>query len=211
MEEIFLNKKTSNEILSNNKKLLSSSFIDINKDNSNIKTNENIIEEITNDEMNEFINENISLFETDDNDLDINKNNNNFLCKKIKKIIYEEEENNNDIFNIENFAILTEKKKELNNLDDITEEQLVKKLNEMKENNKLKPFLIKCNLKKDFKIKKNISCKICYDSNPTNEFLSSKCGHILCNGCWEKCLKRKLECPFCKKKVYKKNLIKLCI
>ena len=105
MEEIFLNKKTSNEILSNNKKLLSSSFIDINKDNSNIKTNENIIEEITNDEMNEFINENISLFETDDNDLDINKNNNNFLCKKIKKIIYEEEENNNDIFNIENFEI----------------------------------------------------------------------------------------------------------
>ena len=54
----------------------------------------------------------------------------------------------------------------------------------MKENNTLKPFLIKYNIKKDFKINKNISCKICYESNQKNEYLINKCGHILCKGCW---------------------------
>ena len=209
MNDTSLDKKTLNQILINDNNLFSKSFIDINKDNSNIKKNENIIEEITSEEINEFIKENLSLFETDDSDLDINKTNNNFLCRKIKKIIYEEDEKENDIFNIDNFSFLTEKK--INNLDDITEENLAKKLNEMKENNTLKPFLIKYNIKKDFKINKNISCKICYESNQKNEYLINKCGHILCKGCWNKCLQRKLQCPFCKKKVYKTRLIKLLI
>ena len=81
MNDTCLDNKTLNEILINDNNLFSKSFIDINKDNSNIKKNENIIEEITSEEINEFIKENLSLFETDDSDLDINKTNNNFLSR----------------------------------------------------------------------------------------------------------------------------------
>ena len=203
MNEIFLKKKISNPIFNYNEHFLKTSFIDINK---NQHKNQNIFEEITNDEISNFINENISLFETEDNDFDINKNNNDsFQCKKIKKIIFEDDENYNEIINYDNFSILTEKK---NKEKDITEEQIVTKLKEMIEKNTFKSFLSKFNLKKE--TKKTIYCSICFNVDPNVQFLVSKCGHIFCNNCWKNWLKIKLECHKCKRRIYKNQLIKLC-
>ena len=58
-----------------------------------------------------------------------------------------------------------------------------------------------------------LQCPICFDlmHNSKYSFLVSKCGHICCENCWEKTLSNKLECPLCKKKVKKKNLIKIFI
>ena len=40
---------------------------------------------------------------------------------------------------------------------------------------------------------------------------TAKCGHILCQKCWDQCLKQKLECPICKKRVRANTLIHLYI
>ena len=58
-----------------------------------------------------------------------------------------------------------------------------------------------------------LQCPICFDlmHNSKYSFLVSKCGHICCENCWEKTLSNKLECPLCKKKVMKRNLIKIFI
>jgi len=40
---------------------------------------------------------------------------------------------------------------------------------------------------------------------------NASCGHILCEDCWDKCLKIKLECPICKRKVREKSLTNLFI
>lgn len=50
-------------------------------------------------------------------------------------------------------------------------------------------------------------CPICFESEVN--FMSSKCGHVICEGCWDKCLKEKLECPMCKAKVRVKCLTKI--
>lgn len=53
---------------------------------------------------------------------------------------------------------------------------------------------------------KKLHCLICY-VNPS-EPRGAKCGHIACKSCWEQQLSlNKLECPACRKKVRKKNLI----
>ena len=53
-----------------------------------------------------------------------------------------------------------------------------------------------------------LSCVICYE-NENKQFLLSKCGHILCNECWNRTLTIKLECPLCKAKVRHKTLRKI--
>ena len=49
-------------------------------------------------------------------------------------------------------------------------------------------------------------CEICYFKRDKHDFSKSKCGHVVCNPCWAKWLKEKLECPLCKKKVRAKTL-----
>jgi regulator of telomere elongation helicase 1 len=58
-----------------------------------------------------------------------------------------------------------------------------------------------------------LQCPICFEllHKSKYSFLVSKCGHICCENCWDKTLLIKLECPLCKKKVKKKNLIKIFI
>ena len=40
-------------------------------------------------------------------------------------------------------------------------------------------------------------------------FSISKCNHIICNKCWSKWLKEKMECPLCKKKCRIQTLKKI--
>jgi hypothetical protein len=49
-------------------------------------------------------------------------------------------------------------------------------------------------------------CEICYFKRDKHDFSKSKCGHVVCNPCWNNWLKEKLECPLCKKKVRAKTL-----
>ena len=53
-----------------------------------------------------------------------------------------------------------------------------------------------------------LNCPICYESEG-KQFLLSKCGHLLCQECWNCTLDIKLECPLCKAKVRHKTLRKL--
>ena len=56
-----------------------------------------------------------------------------------------------------------------------------------------------------------IVCMICYEARGRSGkgFFASKCGHIGCESCWDKCLEVKLECPMCKMRTRKPNLIRL--
>ena len=55
-----------------------------------------------------------------------------------------------------------------------------------------------------------ISCLICYAAgDEMKNVCSSPCGHIACKECWTKWLKKKEECPMCKKPVKKRRLITL--
>jgi len=59
-----------------------------------------------------------------------------------------------------------------------------------------------------------LGCMICLEnsiSKPNYVFLTTKCGHIACNDCWESWLSTKLECPMCKQRTRMKQLIKLNI
>lgn len=53
-----------------------------------------------------------------------------------------------------------------------------------------------------------LNCPICFTKYKDTDiqFSISKCGHILCNNCWLKWLKTKMECPLCKKKCRIKTL-----
>lgn len=51
-------------------------------------------------------------------------------------------------------------------------------------------------------------CAICYDNNHEDrdrKFKVSRCGHILCEHCWESSLFRKKECPRCKTPISDKD------
>ena len=72
----------------------------------------------------------------------------------------------------------------------------------------------------DTNVSKKIECPICFNNNEDNEngdsiskdgyyFSSAKCGHILCNVCWNKILHVKPECPICKQPIKQSNLIRL--
>ena len=53
------------------------------------------------------------------------------------------------------------------------------------------------------------TCMICYEPPKGENFKTSKCGHMACETCWGTWLSTKLECPMCKKRVKKNQLIKL--
>ena len=108
--------------------------------------------------------------------------------------------------------------------EEIPTTKLFEKLLKMKESSQLEEFLDKYNLKLEFeeenenknlnetKDDNKLKCPICYESqNDNNElhFSVSRCGHIVCHNCWDQCLRQKLECPICKKKVTKKTLVQL--
>ena len=99
----------------------------------------------------------------------------------------------------------------------IPTDKIFEKLLKMKQNSQLEEFLGKYNLKLDFdehvennNLNENneegkLKCPICFEIQKDNNeihFSVSRCGHIICNNCWEKCLNNKLECPICKKKSY---------
>eukprot|EP00435_Cladocopium_sp_Y103_P074162 s111_g47.t1 len=51
-------------------------------------------------------------------------------------------------------------------------------------------------------------CVICHFGADRPE-VSALCGHFACEACWSKWLREKLECPICRCKVRRQNLIKL--
>lgn len=59
---------------------------------------------------------------------------------------------------------------------------------------------------------KQISCMICFiilEEESKVEFCSGKCGHVFCYDCYINCLKKRKECPYCKKSVRLSSLRKL--
>ena len=55
----------------------------------------------------------------------------------------------------------------------------------------------------------NFECPVCFLDSSELVFKSGKCGHIICNNCWEKIFQIKRECPLCKQKVRKDKLIQV--
>lgn len=47
-------------------------------------------------------------------------------------------------------------------------------------------------------------CAVCLD--PPQDPCAARCGHVLCQPCWDKQLSTKLECPVCKQKVRKSQV-----
>ena len=185
----------------------------------NIKKKENIENTVlfSQEELNQFLNDNESLFGDDLSNKKDNKNRENKSTNL----------NKNKFVNDSEFEIMKQdtpktinKKKE-----EIPTDKIFQKLLKMKENSQLEEFLDKYNLKLDFdehvennnnlnenKEEGKLKCPICFEiQNENNEihFSVSRCGHIICNNCWEKCLDNKLQCPICKKKVTKKTLVQL--
>ena len=184
----------------------------------NIKEKENIENNIlfSQEDLNQFFNDNESLFNDESSKKKDNKNREN---KSINI-------NKSKILNDSEFEIMTQdtpktmnKKKE-----EIPTDKIFKKLLKMKQNSQLEEFLGKYNLKLDFdehvennNLNENneegkLKCPICFEIQKDNNeihFSVSRCGHIICNNCWEQCLNNKLECPICKKKVTKKTLVQL--
>ena len=59
-------------------------------------------------------------------------------------------------------------------------------------------------------INQELNCPICLEKENKNMYFSiSKCNHIICNKCWSKWLKEKMECPLCKKKCRIQTLKKI--
>jgi hypothetical protein len=52
-----------------------------------------------------------------------------------------------------------------------------------------------------------IKCRICFEHK--QNLANSRCGHVLCMDCWNKCLQVKLECPICRERVRIKHLTKI--
>ena len=161
---------------------------DISIDNVNKKENKNNNEL----DINQFLTENpdfLDIFQSSNKKNSENKNNNN----------------NNNINNNNNKSKKIIKNKE-NIPTNISETR--KEINISQTPIKSKSLTNNQSEKKDI-----LQCPICFDlmHNSKFSFLVSKCGHICCENCWEKTLSNKLECPLCKKKVKKKNLIKIFI
>ena len=203
---------------------------------------EDVFENIDQEDLMNFLNENIDIFEGDQGS---NQNNNNIASntggngnvsvhntaikqsttkKKIIKSNSKMPQSN--LSSVHSLTYITPlKPKEQTNTDDIKSDALIRKLLELKERSQLHTLLEKYNLKVEFenekeseqKEKANLSskkmeCPVCFENSKDNiqmEFSSAKCGHILCNPCWKRCLKQKLECPLCKKKVRENTLIHL--
>lgn len=53
-----------------------------------------------------------------------------------------------------------------------------------------------------------LACIICLETED-KRFMTSRCGHVACEECWQAWLKQKPQCPQCKKTVKLKQLIRL--
>ena len=185
----------------------------------NINQKDNIENNIlfSQEDLNQFLNDNESLFNDESS----------------KKNDYKNKENKSN--NVNKIKILNDSEFEIKMKDtpktvnkkikeDIPTDKIFEKLLKMKQNSQLEEFLGKYNLKLDFdehvennNLNENneegkLKCPICFEIQKDNNeihFSVSRCGHIICNNCWEKCLNNKLECPICKKKVTKKTLVQL--
>ena len=134
-------------------------------------------------------------------------------------------------FNLNNFALDNSYKdyldkfilnrennsKTLKNLEKNIEEEL-KKINKSENNINSQIINIKeekLNNNKDLnKINDELRCPICFknqNENPEIIFSISKCKHVICKECWNKCLNIKMECPICKKKVRLQTLKEMII
>ena len=186
-----------------------------NKINKKKEDEDNIL--FSQEDLNQFLNDNESLFEEETS----TKKKNHMKRKQNKSNNIEK---NNKLTNSQN-SLETPSKSVNNKMkEEIPTTKLFEKLLKMKESSQLEEFLDKYNLKLEFeeenenknlnetKDDNKLKCPICYESqNDNNElhFSVSRCGHIVCHNCWDQCLRQKLECPICKKKVTKKTLVQL--
>jgi hypothetical protein len=218
MKNFFKNKKLKNKKLKAIKDFEKKSFEKNKKicvDNENEKLrrfnrdeeNFNIINDISIDNVNKKENKN-------NNELDINQfltENPDFLDifqSSNKKNSENKNNNNNNNINNNN----NKSKKIIKNKENIPTN--ISETKEILTNNISQTPIKSKSLTNNQSEKKDIlQCPICFDlmHNSKFSFLVSKCGHICCENCWEKTLSNKLECPLCKKKVKKKNLIKIFI
>ena len=159
----------------------------------------------------------------------LNFNTYNFLGKKYKK----EESNENSLklemrktFNSHDIINNNKKDNISNNQNNDTETEDSNNYNFIENRNKYEKKLIQSNTKSEleneqkkelildnnkYTIEKDedyLNCPICFTKYKDTDiqFSISKCGHILCNNCWLKWLKTKMECPLCKKKCRIKTL-----
>ena len=183
------------------------------------KKEENVFDNINTEDLMTFLNENIGLF---DDGATSNQNNTARKQSSSKKKVVMSNSKNSQQSNASNISYVTPlKPKEENVTTDIKSDALIRKLIELKERSQLKSLLDKYNLNLVFESeeedksnssKQRLECPVCFESkkeNPSIKFSTSKCGHLLCNNCWEHCLKIKMECPLCKKKVRSNTLIPL--
>ena len=258
------NNRTTNN---NNERtnVVTNTNINTNKPSDNVVTSEFNLDDLSQEELMEFLNDNIDLFDdVDDNAQNQNQNKqqepnahnvvdgnrnvniNNTNSKRIQM------NNNNNVMipstskkrvvksnskYIPSSKSKSKVGKSLNyitplkpkeSIDDIKSDAIIKKLLELKEKSQLDALFEKYNLKLEFEKEapnditlnnnqqqgKRMECPICFENNKSNEmieFASAKCGHILCQKCWDQCLKQKLECPICKKRVRANTLIHLYI
>ena len=178
-----------------------------------------MFDNINTEDLMTFLNENIGLF---DDGATSNQNNTARKQSSSKKKVVMSNSKNSQQSNASNISYVTPlKPKEENVTTDIKSDALIRKLIELKERSQLKSLLDKYNLNLVFESeeedksnssKQRLECPVCFESkkeNPSIKFSTSKCGHLLCNNCWEHCLKIKMECPLCKKKVRSNTLIPL--
>ena len=164
---------------------------DISIDNINKKENKNNNEL----DISQFLNENpdfLDIFQSSNKKNSEKDNDNNNITKNNNK------PSKKNIKNKENIST---------NISEPTKDMKISN-NNTKTPIKSKSFNNNQSEKKDI-----LQCPICFDlmHNSKFSFLVSKCGHVCCENCWDKTLSNKLECPLCKKKVKKKNLIKIFI